>query len=245
VCQRVHFGGGRGLCIVPRQTLLGTEIVAKTFGPDMEPVHEVRLSGLPSRARVSPDGRYGAATVFVTGHSYAGDAFSTQTTLIDMASGLIVGDLERFEVLRGGRRIKSVDFNFWGVTFARNSDRFYATLSTRGKTHLVEGHVRARRMTVLRENVECPSLSPDGTRVAYKKRIGDGRRPWRLHVLDLVTMTDTALAEPRGVDDQAEWLDESHVLYGLNGDVWVVPADGSGEAARYVTDALSPAVVRP
>ena len=30
-----------------------------------------RVAGVPSRARVSPDGRYGSVTLFVTGHSYA------------------------------------------------------------------------------------------------------------------------------------------------------------------------------
>ncbi len=246
VCQRVHFAGGRGLCVVPRQTPLGTQIIAKTFGPDFEPLHETRLGGLPSRARVSPDGRYGAATVFVTGHSYAGDAFSTQTTLIDMANGAVIGDLERFAVMRDGRRLRAVDFNFWGVTFARESDRFYATLATRGKTYLVEGSVRGRTLRVLHENVECPSLSPDGSRVAYKKRVsGGGSRPWRLHVLDLETMSETALTELRGVDDQVEWLDDSRILYGLDGHVWSVPADGSGSPMRYLVDALSPAVVQP
>ena len=242
VCERVYFAAGRGLCLVPEQSPLYTRYRAKIFGPDFVPRGQVDLAGIPSRARVSADGRYGATTVFVNGHSYreAGQ-FSTHTTLIDMKRAKVLADVEKFTVLRSGKRFRRVDFNFWGVTFARNSNRFYATLGTGGKTFLVEGDVGARTVRILHENVECPSLSPDGTRVAYKKR--RGKNGWRLHVLDLDTMAETQLAEARSVDDQVEWLDDRRVLYGLGSDVWVVPADGSGRASIFLRDALSPAVV--
>ena len=97
---------------------------------------------------------------------------------------------------------------------------------------------------MLHENVECPSISPDGTRIAYKRRTGSASDPWRLTVLDLATMRETPLAETRSVDDQAEWLDDDRVLYGIDGAVWVVRADGKGEPSRYLTEADSPAVVR-
>ena len=45
------------------------------------------------------DGRYGTITVFVSGHSYSDGNFSTQTTLIDLASGSVVSDLEQFAEL--------------------------------------------------------------------------------------------------------------------------------------------------
>jgi hypothetical protein len=157
-----------------------------------------------------------------------------------MSDGSVVTDLETFTVTRDGRRIDSVDFNFWGVTFARDGDRFYATLGTAGKTYLVEGSMSTRRMRVLHAGVECPSLSPDGGRIAYKQRAGDA---WRLSVLDLATMHETWLAETRSVDDQAEWLDDGHVLYGLGGQIWRVRADGRGAPSRFLADALSPAVV--
>jgi hypothetical protein len=95
----------------------------------------------------------------------------------------------------------------------------------------------------LRENVECPSLSPDGTRIAYKRRVDDGSVIWRLHVLDLRTMQDAPLTEARMVDDQAEWLDDDTILYGLEGDVWAVQADGAGAPRRLLQNALSPAVI--
>jgi hypothetical protein len=240
VCERVYYARGRGLCLVSEQRPIGPKYIAKIFDPDFKVHHEVRLAGLPSRARVSPDGRYGATTVFVLGHSYRDDSFSTQTKLIDMASGtLVVDNLEDFAVFRNDEHINERDFNFWGVTFARDSNRFYATLATGGKTYLVQGDVKARQMHVLRENVECPSLSPDNTRIAYKKR---GSRGWRLTVLDLDTMKETPLAETRSIDDQVEWLDNGHILYDFYG-VWKVRADGTGRPQKFLSDGRSPAVV--
>jgi hypothetical protein len=62
---------------------------------------------------------------------------------------------------------------------------------------------------------------------------------WRLHVLDLASGRETALAETRSVDDQVEWLDDERIMYGLAGDVWVVPADGGGKPRVYIPDALA------
>ena len=53
---------------------------AQLLGPDGKVRHKVALAGVPSRARVSGDGRYGATTSFVSGDSYAKPgAFSTRT----------------------------------------------------------------------------------------------------------------------------------------------------------------------
>jgi len=242
VCERVHFAAGQGLCLMPEKGLV-SRLHAYLFGPDFQPRHKIPLNGSATRARVSPDGRYAVATAFVFGHSYADANFSTQTTIIDVASGTQLGDLERFTVLRNGQPIRSPDFNFWGVTFARDSNRFYATLRTAGRTYLVEGDVAARTMRVLRENVECPSLSPDNTRLAFKKLVGDGPA-WRLHVLDLATMTETPTAETRSIDDQVEWLDDQQIVYAFGADLWVARADGNGKPRTLVSQALSPAVVR-
>ena len=241
VCERVHFAAGRGLCLLPRRSVLGNKFSATIFDGDFNVRRRVNLNGINSRARVSRDGKYGATTGFVVGHSYAADDFSTETTIIDMASGRKIANIEDFTVTRDGEQIEEIDFNFWGVTFARDSNRFYATLGTRGKTYLVEGDVRARRMRVLHEGVECPSLSPDETRVAFKKKTTE--REWRLHVLDLATMKETPLAETQSVDDQVEWLDNSRILYGRDGAVWVVRADGSGKPRVFLPEALSPAVI--
>ena len=244
-CRRLYFSGGRGLCLA-EDAVFGTAYELSVLGADFKVLSTLPLIGLPSRARVSPDGRYGATTVFVAGHSYSSGDFSTETTLFDLASGKKLANLEEFTVLRDGQPFKAVDFNFWGVTFAADGNRFYATLKTRGATYLVEGDIAERRMRMVHRNVECPSLSPDGTRVAYKKAVSKiGLRiVWRLHVLDLRTMTETPLAEQRSIDDQVEWLDDQTILYGMLSDVWLVAADGSGEPRRFLSRATSPVVVR-
>lgn len=239
-CERVYFAAGRGICmgIAPS----GVDYTAQIFNSKMEPVHEIALTGLPSRTRVSSDGRYGAMTVFVTGDSYLSSptAFSTRTTIVDMVSGKQVGQLEQFKVTKDGKPFDAVDFNFWGVTFdPEDSNRFYATLGTGGVHYLVEGNIRDKSMRTLRDGVECPSLSPDGKQIAYKSRIGKEAR-WRLRVLDLATLADHAVAEDRSIDDQVEWLDDDTLVYSDERNVYTVPADGSGEAGLLVKDATSP-----
>lgn len=244
VCDRIHFAGGRGLCLQAGNGIPGGA-VARIFGSDLEEQGEVRLAGVPSRTRVSNDGRYGATTTFVTGHSYAdiGD-FSTETLLIDLERGERIANLEEFDVTHAGKRLESPDRNFWGVTFAEDSNRFYATLRMGGSTYLIEGDLSARRARVLRENVECPSLSPDNRRVAYKKLVGSDPGVWRFHVLDLETMKDMPLAETRPIDDQIEWLDNETVLYRVDEAIFKSRADGTGTPQVFLAGADSPAVLR-
>jgi hypothetical protein len=246
-CQRAYFAAGRGVCV--GQNLLGAGFL---FDERFTPGRGFTQPGIPTRARVSREGRLSATTVFVTGHAYSAPGFSTQTLITDVATGSTI-DLERYAVTKDGQRIQSPDFNFWGVTFAPGGGRFYATLGTQGHAYLVEGDVASRTARVLTDGVECPSLSPDGTRIAYKQPVPGAQRTWRLHVLDLRTLAATALAETRSVDDQVEWLDDSRVLYGLPDEgppatldvnLWSVPADGSGAPAEFLAHAASPAVVR-
>lgn len=249
-CDRVHFASGQGVCLTSDRGVV-TTYSAVFFGPDLAPRRTLPLSGIPSRTRVSPDGRYAAITVFVSGHSYSPGSFSTQTTLYDLGSGAQIAELEQFQVLRDGQPFYQVDFNFWGVTFARDSNRFYATLAMGGTAYLVEGDIAARTARVVHPNVECPSLAPDNRRVAFKRLTGE--HGWQVVVLDLATLAETPLAgEQRSVDDQVEWLDDGHILYALSDEsgsatpgenIWILPTDGSAGPRIFQARASSPAVV--
>jgi hypothetical protein len=71
-------------------------------------------------------------------------------------------------------------------------------------------------MKVLREGVECPALSPDGTRIAVKQRAGGGVGPvqWRVAVFKVAMLQARTPAATRNVDDQVEWLDDDVVYLG-------------------------------
>ena len=242
-CERVYANAaGIGLCLAAKRH--GFDYEGIVFGPGYEPRARFAVPGVPDRARVSPDGRYGAFTDFLSGHTYSQGVreFSTHTAIVDMRAGKPLFDLAELDVTRDGERFERADSNFWGVTFA-GGDRFYATLGAGGKHYLIAGDVGTRRARIVREHVECPSLSPDGTRIAYKRRIGNQDR-WRLHVLDLRSGRDVALAERRTIDDQPEWLDDDHVVYSNDRHVFVVPADGGGTPHRVVGRASSPVSLR-
>ncbi len=252
-CDRVDIAGDVGICLGAERGVV-TTYKAYLFGSDLRPTHSFRVAGEPSRARLSRNGHLAAVTVFVSGHSYTGPAFSTATTLYDVRKQRELGNLEQFAIFRDGQRINPVDQNFWGVTFASDDDTFYATFATSGTTYLVRGSIRTRQVHTLTTNVECPSLSPDGTRIAFKQRVtgDDGPARWRATVLDLKTMQRMELADERSVDDQIAWFDNDTVAYGLprdgsaaaTTDTWVEPANGSGAPRILVSQAWSPAVVR-
>ncbi|MER5865163.1 hypothetical protein [Kitasatospora sp. NPDC002040] len=236
-CARLYAAAGTGVCL--REGLASAQLVL--LGSDLTERRSIPLNGVPSRARVSGSGRMVSWTVFVTGDSYNGGRFSTRSGILDTRTGTLAGNLENFTV---DGRPPDPDANVWGVTFAVDDNRFYATLSTGGHRSLVRGDFAARDLHPLKDNVECPSLSPDGTRIAYKKALPNGG--WRLTVLNLADLAETPLAETRSVDDQAAWLDDRTVAYGLphsgtGADVWAVPADGTGTPRLLAADADSPA----
>ena len=247
-CERLSFARDRGLCLRLERGVFN-RYFAILLDERLNGGASIKLQGLPSRTRASADGRVGAVTVFVVGDGYAAD-FSTRTTLLDLASGDEIGELEQFATWRNGARFRAVDFNFWGVTFAADGNTFYASLRTAGTTYLVRGELTLRKLTVLRENVECPSLSPDNRLLAYKRRVGPSPDSWRIHVLDLDSNTERIVAaETRYVDDQVEWLDDSRLLYAIPrrttviSDIWVAPIDGNGPARIFLAEAESPIVV--
>ena len=249
-CDRVYATNEFLSCLSTKRGIVTTfEAVLYTAAGDE--VKSRPLPGVPSRTRISPDSRLVATTSFVTGMSYASVGFSTQTTL-STSDGHDYGDLEAFTTLVDGKPLTALDRNYWGITFGPDDSTFYATAASANKTWLVRGDLAARTLTAVTENAECPSLSPDGKRVAYKKRVGSGPVVhWAIAVYDLASGIETVLSEKRSVDDQVEWLDDSTLLYGLlstdapgDSDVWAIGTQADAKPAKYIQHAWSPSVVR-
>ncbi|GAA2606236.1 PD40 domain-containing protein [Dactylosporangium fulvum] len=242
-CVRAYAAAGTGICLRQKTPWAYQAVVLDTQLHDRQAID---IPGLPNRARVSASGRMLAWTTFVGGDSYTSSGFSTRTGILDTATGALVSTLEDFAVTRDGRPYRSVDVNFWGVTFTADDNVFYATMSTAGHRYLVRGDFAARTVETLRDNVECPSLSPDGTRLAFKQAVdGDPLRGWHLSVLDLASMRVTPTAEATSVDDQAAWLSDTDLAYTLRHadgqpDIWSVRADGTGAPRLLVPGAESP-----
>lgn len=245
-CVRVYAAAGTGICLHPDSpwaysvTVLDSALAVRK---------SQAIPGLPNRARVSASGRMVAWTTFVGGDSYTAAGFSTRTGILDTATGTSISTLEDFAITLDGKPYKNIDVNFWGVTFAADDNRFFATLATGGNRYLVEGDFAGREVRTLRSNVECPSLSPDGTRIAFKQAVnGDPQQGWRLSVLDLASGKAENLAETRSIDDQAAWLDNTTIAYTVRdsaGDpsVWSASADGRGAPKLLANNAESPATL--
>ncbi|MEV6328081.1 hypothetical protein [Streptomyces sp. NPDC051909] len=243
-CDRFHAAGHTALCLQRRPGVPARSYVL-VLDRRLQEQKRMSLPGIPNRARVSASGRVLAWTTFATGDSYNTSAFSTRTSILDLRTGYLIKSIEQIPLTLDGRRYHAPDVNYWGVSFAADDNRFYATVGTRGRTYLVEGDLKKWSARAIEENVECPSLSPDGTRLAYKKKVStDPSAPWRLYVLDLATRRAHPLAETRSVDDQAAWTGPGTVSYAYDGAVWSVPADGTGTPREVAPGATSPVVPR-
>ena len=245
-CQRFYAAGGTSVCL----KLSGP---GPTYAAEVsrggKPIKTVPLPGIPSRAKVSQSGNVVSWTSFVTGDSYSvPGGFSTRTGYFDVRTGETVESLEHFAATVEGAPLTASDANYWGLTVGSDDRTFYATLASGGFTWLVKGDLVNKSVTSLRRDAECPSLSPDGTKVAYKKRIGR-LGPWDLAVLDLATNTEKRLPGTAGVDDQATWLTATELAFAAVPKdaklpaVHVVPVDGSADARVLIADATSPSPV--
>lgn len=249
-CDRVDATRDHASCLVSERGVV-TDFEARILGADWQVEGTAPLAGLPSRTRLSPDGSLVATTSFVAGHSYLSDGFSTATVIREVG-GRSYGNLEKFALEVDGSAAAPRDRNVWGVTFVDDTT-FYATVATGGSTYLARGDLDARTLSTVATGVECPSLSPDGTRIAFKQAGRPGGRPgWTPALLDLATGERHVLGgERRNVDDQLEWLDDDTLLYGLPRDdeagvtdVWSLDVAAGAEPVLLVEQAWSPAVVR-
>lgn len=251
-CDRVYSSAAAVACLSINRGLV-TSFQSSIYGRDWELLQSWALRGIPSRTRISTDGAMVATTVFVTGHSYAGSAFSTEAVIRSLGGDQNPRNLEDFALLVNGEQVTASDRNIWGVTFVPGDpDSFYATAASSGRHWLVRGSLSARTLTAVHDGVECPSISPDGTRIAFKKSTGAGPTlHWNIAVLDLSSGQVEVLGEKRSVDDQIEWLNNETLLYGLprtgeagDSDIWQVPAEGKSAPTIFIEHAWSPSVVQ-
>ena len=245
-CDRSTFTGSRGVCLVTEGQTSSTPY-AYVFNERFERIHKIPLAGVPSRVRVSPNGRFAAVSVSEHTHDNPLVDFIARTIIVDTNTGTST-DLRDFRYTQDGRLSSVGNLGIWGVTFAADSNRFFATLEMEKTNYLVEGDVAKRSVHVLRAGIECPSLSPDNTRIVYKRRVvvDDDAR---LRLYDFQKGTDVAIeTEKRSIVDQVDWLDDERVMYHLTGaqgaDVWSVRVDGTEAPKILRTYAYSPAVVR-
>lgn len=248
-CERVYATSKNVICLSSDRGFVST-YGAHILDNNMRLAQTLPFVGVPSRARLSHDGSFAATTSFTSSDSYGSMSFSTRT-YITAVDGRTLGNLEDFTLVHDGKTIAPHDRNYWGVTFAADDDTFYATVRWSNHTWLVRGSIGRRTMVTLHEDAECPSLSPDGTHIVYKRRGNLPLGKWRLVDYDIASGRTTPLAETRSVDDQVEWLDDTHVIYGLPRpsrtaivDVWSVPTSGTGRPTLLIREASSPAVVR-
>lgn len=247
-CDRVDAAEGLMSCM---RTVRGIPTTFETLVLDAsgQTVETQPLPGVPSRTRVSDDGLV-ATTAFVTGHSYATNSFSTETT-VTSPNGRDFGNLEGFTMMVDGHELTAIDRNVWGVTFA-GGDAFYATVASGGKTWLMSGSFSDKRLESVTENAECPSISPDGQHIAYKKRrSGAGVVHWDIAVRDLSSGQETLMPLEQGLDDQVEWLDNGTLLFGLpredavgDSDIYSIDVEADAQPHLLIEHAWSPSVER-
>jgi len=241
-CARVHYARGAGLCLVVEREKQASSNVAYIFDRTFTRRHRIALRGIPTRARISPDGRRASITTYVEEESPEGERLVTDSVVIDIASGRVLADLRSFRLVHDGPPlIGAIDVS--GVAFESDGDRFFATVSTATQRYLAAGSIGEQRLTTLRSGVANEALAPDGRHLVVK-RLNDERGVWQLAVIDLRTWVERDLNQgPRSVDDQVEWLDNDHVMFHDVVDdttaIWLLPIDGIAAPRVFVRDAFS------
>jgi hypothetical protein len=224
-CARVSMAAdGTLLCVgnqVPTQDKVFGPSTALVYSSDLSRYTAYRFfdsSTRVSRARISLDGQRRAWTLFARGHSYldaSGASFSTEAWLAVGTRGpqSEPQNLESWPLIQNGKTVSAIDKNIWGITFhPSDPDRFLATAQFNGAPYLVEGRWSTRQLHVIAKDVECPSYSPSGNMIAFKRRVS--AQKWVPAIMSMDKRETTVFrAVPDSVDDQIVWLNDTVLLY--------------------------------
>jgi len=260
VCERAHASAGMAVCLEPDSAALVPTWTARILDFTNGSLPEIFSENAPrpSRARVDPRGARVAFTGFVTGHDYlAVGEFASETTYVDFSRN---GQVYKAAAIRESEveeRFRAVDGNWWGVTFDPTSkDHVYLTYGSGGQTEIVRSDQLRLRFNSAIDDASCPSVSPDGELMVFKRAIEGEDAPMSLVVRGLNTGEERVLNEERFVDDQVEWLDNETILYGLaredsadgpqvSYDIWSLDiTDPEAEPELHVAFADSPGIYR-
>lgn len=245
-CLRVHYAGGRGLCVAQEGPPEAPEHAAYVFDKTLVRGLRIELPGVATRVRVSPDGQRGAVTTYAEVETPEGERLATDSVVIDLRSGQVIADLATFRI-EDDHGPLAAPIDVGSVAFERDGDRFFASIATPDRRYLGAGSLREGRVTLLRADLASEALSPDGGRLAVKKPGPHGF--WQLAVLDLRTWIERDLPHgTRSVDDQVEWFDDEHLLYHDADDtgtaLWLLSVRGNDGPRVLVRGAYSGAVQR-
>lgn len=257
-CDRFHTAEGTLLCLT--QTSLGlyqAQLIDLT-DPESPVVHS-EVAALPSRARLSQDGQWASWTVFISGSGYQDvGGFSTVVRIRDIAAGRSA-DMSTYEVVSDRTEFKFDEPTYWGVSFGTDGE-FWVTGQFDGFLEVLKGSTVDQTLTPTGLTGSCPSVSPDGKTLVYKRQVIEYGKADRYQLVahDLETGNEWELGESRSVDDQVEWLDNDTILYGLHApgvevaaasfpefDVWQLDIAEGSEPELLIPLADSPSVTHP
>lgn len=254
-CDRMHVQGSIGLCLKGPHDLGRYDMDLLDFTDPTLPVLEHDSGVLPSRARVSGDRQWASATMFASGTSYQDvGGFATFVTITDLRP---TGDptlrLARYSLnqTQDSHSVFPDNRNYWGVTWGEDGT-FWVTAGSEDTVELLLGSAEKRELWTTGLAGSCPSLSPDGDLLVYKRTRPEGG--FDLVARRLFTAEEWLVGETRSVDDQVEWLDNDTILYALHAegtdpatttqpefDIWSIDIAPGSTPRLFLPNADSPA----
>jgi len=253
-CLRVHIANEHGVCLSQDDSVVPA--YTTTFFPSVNPGESLKsyASALPSRARISPSGRFSSVTAFATGTSYVdiGEETTTFVTIDEIASKSRLRSTAQMDITSTDERYDNFAAQYWGITFV-DDDEFYVTGYFGTAPEIMRGSLETMTMEPTGWIGSCPSISPDGKTLVFKEQRQDGG--FDLVAVDVATQEKRPLGETRSVDDQVEWLDNDTILYALHPDggdnavqpefdIWMLDIAPGSEPVLFLPNADSPAVAR-